>query len=216
MVAQPKIQNSKLKTFMSYSHFNTLRMVRQKLHIQTEYRPLWPDVAPVEPSAWLKETLNITLSHNTAYFSEKSRSEAIVFPILAEIQRRHDYRIALYSGAMIEGNKELGLSGECDFVMGTRSQSLELEAPVFCVVEAKDNDLELGLPQCIAQLAGVRLFNKEDDLELPRLYGCVTTGTEWMFLVLKDNTATVDTQRYYVSELPSLLGALEEVVAAFG
>jgi hypothetical protein len=50
-------------------------------------------------------------------------------------------------GAIIDVDKKEGLNGECDFVLGTREQSYFLQVPIFCVVEAKDNDIKLGLPQ---------------------------------------------------------------------
>jgi hypothetical protein len=89
----------------------------------------------------LKQTLNLYTKNRTAYFNEKSRSEGIVFPILSELQNVHNYKFALYSGATIEGDKELGLNGECDFVLSHAQQSIELERPVFCIIEAKDNDI---------------------------------------------------------------------------
>jgi hypothetical protein len=105
------------------------------------------------------------------------------------------------------------LNGECDFVLSQAKQSIELERPIFCIVEAKDNDLDLGIPQCIAQLVGARLFNEKLGNIAPKiLYGAVTTGTEWNFLQLIDDEVTIDNDFYYFNNLPQLLGILNNVI----
>ncbi len=136
----------------------------------------------MSPSEWLQETLHRNTKRRLAYYNEKSRSEGIVFPILTDLLHQNNFSFSLYSGAIIEGDKHLGLNGECDFVLTKAQQSIELERPVFCIFEAKDNDIELGIPQCIAQLYGARLYNEKSENFSPAvLYGAVTTGTEWNF-----------------------------------
>jgi hypothetical protein len=198
---------------MPYSQFNTLHNVRQQLGIKTDFQSLFNDFEPVAPSAWLLQTLEIYTKHRTAFFNEKSRSEGIVFPILVELQKNYNYTFSLYSGANIDGNKEIGLNGECDFILSNAKQSIELERPIFCIVEAKDNDLDLGIPQCIAQLCGARLFNaKVENFVAPILYGAVTTGTEWTFLKMIGDEVTIDNDFYSLHNLPQLLGALNHII----
>jgi hypothetical protein len=201
---------------MPYSQYTTLQSVRQKLGVTTHFQSLFADAEPLTPSDWLLQTLTRYTKARTAYFNEKSRSEAIVFPILSELQNSCNFSFALYSGATIEGDKELGLNGECDFVLSQAEQSIELERPVFCVVEAKDNDIELGIPQCIAQLYGARLFNEKGGEFSPKvMYGAVTTGTEWNFLQLTDNDIIIDNDFYYIKNLPELLGVLNHIMKQF-
>lgn len=92
--------------------------------------------------------------------NEKSRSEGIVFSILSEIQHTHQHRFALYSGTIVVGDKALDLNSECDLVLSRSPQSIELTNPIFCIVEAKGNDIELGIPYRIAQPCGAALYNK--------------------------------------------------------
>ncbi len=202
---------------MPYSQYTTLQSLRQKLNIKTHSNKLFNDIEPLAPSSWLKETLTRYAVKRTAYFNEKSRSEAIVFPILSEMQSYHQHKFALYSGAIIEGDKELGLNGECDFVLSQAEQSIELERPVFCIVEAKDNDIELGIPQCIAQLYGSQLYNaRAEGIAAPHtLYGAVTTGTEWNFLQLIGHDIIIDEELYSIKNLPELLGVLNQVMLQY-
>jgi hypothetical protein len=119
---------------MPYSQYNTLQSVRQKLGVKTHFGTLFSNIVPVQPSDWLVQTIERNTRNRTAYFNEKSRSEGIVFPILSDLQYQNEFKFALYSGAVIEGDKELGLNGECDFVLSQAQQSIELERPVFCII----------------------------------------------------------------------------------
>ena len=200
---------------MPFSQFTTLRAVKKQLGLTVVNQPLFADIAPVEPSNWLVETLSRTLKQRVGYFSEKSRSEAIVFPVLVEIKTHHSDQFTLYSGAILEADKEKGLNGECDFILGLSKQNIELEAPIFCIVEAKDNDLELGLPQCIAQMCGAKIYNEQDGTILPYIFGGVTTGESWLFLKLVDDVVYVDTRQYYIEKLDALLGVLELITMQY-
>ena len=200
---------------MPYSQYSTLRAVKKQLGITVVNQALFVETIPTEPSSWLVETLKRTLKQRVGYFSEKSRSEAIVFPVLVEIKSRNEGEFTLYSGAILEADKEKGLNGECDFILGLSKQNIELEAPIFCIVEAKDNDLELGLPQCIAQMAGAKIYNEQDGTLLPYIFGGVTTGESWLFLKLVDNIAYVDTRQYYIEKLDDLLGVLELITQQY-
>jgi hypothetical protein len=198
---------------MQYSDFRNLRSIRQKLCISVHFTTWLPACPAVEPSALLVQLLERYTRNRTAYFNEKSRSEGIVFPVLSELQYLHNFSFALYSGANIEGEKDLGLNGECDFVLSNSKQSIEVESPIFCVVEAKDNDLELGIPQCIAQLCGVDLYNKKvENKSLPILYGAVTTGTEWNFLKKEGTSVYIDSEFYPLKNLSELLGVLNYLI----
>ena len=48
------------------------------------------------------------------------------------------------------------------------------------------------------------------------VYGCVTTGEDWQFLRLEVNQVTIDSQRYYISELELVLGVFQAILAGYG
>ncbi len=200
---------------MPYSQFTNIQSVRTQLGLSVVYRTLFSEITEVKPSAFLLEAIKRTSVGRMAYFSEKSRSEAIVFPILSELSLLHPYKIALYSGANIEGDKEKGLNGECDFVFSKGEQGMDVEKPIFCIVEAKDQDIRIGLPQCMAQLVGAKLFNERAGITQNLYYGAVTTGTSWTFLKMEDNLVTIDTQDYSLPQLPQLLGVLESIITFY-
>jgi hypothetical protein len=194
---------------MSYSKF-TYKRVRQELNIKEEYGFLFDSIVKVEPNAWFVDFLNDT--RIIALFSEKSRSEGIVFPILVELSRHNNFAFSLYSGAVLNADDTKGLNGECDFILSSGKQSLAIDTPLFCMIEAEDNDIEKNIPQCIAQMEGARLYNQNEGKNLNAIYGCVTTGTEWQFLKLENQLCFIDEKRYYINDLPSLLGVLQTIV----
>jgi hypothetical protein len=195
---------------MGYSQFN-YKKVRNELGIHNEQIiTLFPNIVPVMVSEWLKQTLQKGL--RAALFSEKSRSEGIVYPVLIEIIEKNTYNTSLYSGAILNADETQGLNGECDFILSSGKQDFEMNAPLFCMIEAEDNDIEKNIPQCIAQMEGARIYNANEGNNISIIYGCVTTGTEWQFLKLEQKTCWVDTQRYYINDLPSLLGVLQAII----
>ena len=200
---------------MPYDQFTTLRAVKKQFGLKIENKRLFSTVEPVEPSDWLKQTISKSAARRMAFFSEKSRSEAIVFPILLELNNRNDDVFNLYSGAFIDADKEKGLNGECDFVLGLGKQNIEVEAPIFCIVEAKDNDIDLGVPQCIAQMYGALLYNKQDENAVSVIYGGVTTGDTWLFLRLENDTVYIDEGFYYLAKLEDILGVLQSVIKMY-
>lgn len=80
------------------------------------------------------------------------------------------------------------------------------------MVEAKKNDVDVGLPQCAAQLIGARRFNEKKGVQLAKLYGCVTTGDQWLFLCLEDSTITVLPTSFYLNQLSEILGAFQQII----
>lgn len=68
--------------------------------------------------------------------------------------------LGVYSGQNLEADSERGLSGECDFLLGQGPAFLGLRSPLLAVVEAKRNDIDIGLGQCVAQMVGIQSFNQ--------------------------------------------------------
>ncbi len=193
---------------MAYTDFTAQDLTRRfGLHFASEN--LFGTAPLVQPTPWLTDTLR--LGQTMGFGSEKSRSERLVSPVLTELCARNDFAFAVVSGANLDADDE-GLRGECDFVL-TRTRIQEfITAPIFCITEARRQDVEQGTIQCAAQLLGARKLNEADGQPVPTLYGCSTTGTEWRFLKLTGQTLTLDLPRYYLAELPRLLGVLQAVV----
>ena len=156
-----------------------------------------------------------TLARGTvlALTSEKARSEFIVAPILLAARELSGNRFAIFSGERLDVDPESGLVGECDFILTLGPAVPPLEAPVMTIVEAKKNDIEAGLGQCIAQMVAAHQFNEASDRAGSPVYGCVTTGEAWQFLRLDGPAALLHDRRYYRDDLGGILGVFGAVCA---
>jgi hypothetical protein len=197
---------------MAYTDF-TLSDLHQKFGIENRKGALFPKVKPVPASRKLKTDLGYNLE--LPQRSEKAKSELIVLPILLDVRLRNDRFFTIYSGEILAADPEAGLNGECDFIVAKDTQSFEINYPIFQIVEAKKNDIDLGVPQCAAQMVGARVFNQKKGLTVDTVFGCVTTGDDWNFMRLAGNTITVDERRYYLGNLPELLGVFQKIIGFF-
>ncbi|MEN0049731.1 MAG: hypothetical protein AAF806_21905, partial [Bacteroidota bacterium] len=194
---------------LSYSKFKNLKQVSKQFSLKLRGVDLFTDVITVSPSDILLQ--NIEAAHKLRFGSEKERSERLVAPILAELSKINDYQITIYSGRELNVDPENGLNGECDYLLSFGKIMEIIEAPVFTAVEAKKNDQDYGIAQCAAQLVGVQKYNQAEGYEIPVLYGCSTTGTEWKFMKLEGDTLFIDSNIYPIDELPKLLGVLQYI-----
>ncbi len=193
---------------MSYSDFS-LKDLQNKFGIKNKVENLFPKFEPLEPSNWLKTTLES--GAQLPIRSEKAKSETIVFPLLLEMRIRNHNFITIYSGDSLIADEVSGLKGECDFIITKDIGTFDINCPILQVVEAKKNDIEIGVHQCAAQMLGTKIFNEKNNSEIKYIYGCVTTGDNWLFLRL-DNELLIDKRKYYINELGELLAVFQYII----
>lgn len=93
--------------------------------------------------------------------------------------------------------------------IGKRKDILQaLKSPVVAIVEAKNDDIASGIGQCIAEMVAAQIFNKRNQNPIPKIYGVITTGSVWKFLVLTDDTVEADLDEYYLNDVGRILGIL--------
>lgn len=201
---------SKKGSDMAYSNFTRVLPLFKQFGLKHDRFNFPVDIADIEPSVWLRETIETGMK--TSLISEKERSEKVVNPILLELTKINDYQLTVYSGRELNIDPQVGLNGECDFLLSWSTLHEEVEAPVFSVVEAKKNDLDLGVSQCFAQMIGAKKFNELNGISMLRLYGASTNGFEWRFLKLEADTAYLNYESYHVTKLDELLGTLQFIV----
>ena len=193
---------------MSYTDFDIPR-VEKELGLKVRSRELFWQIEFIEPSDWLIESLR--RGSENALVSEKSRSEFLVAPVLLALKETSENRLQVFSGQTLNVDANLGLTGECDFILSKTEPTPVLRAPIMAVVEAKKNDIELGLGQCIAQMFAAKIFNLRREKDFREIFGCVTTGETWQFLKLEENLAIVDTNRFFISEVGKILGVFKSI-----
>ena len=194
---------------MSYSKF-TAKDLKQQFGIeQTFHENLFSQIKPREVSDWLKTSMaqgiEFALSQNT----EKARSEYIIAPVFLELRKQSNETISIFSGVEFNVDKKLKLTGACDFLVSRSTYQKVLESPVLIAVEAKRQDFEKGYDQCFAEMIAVRIFNEREGKPTERVYGTVTTGDVWRFLMLENNHALIETVSFDIREdLERILGVL--------
>lgn len=193
---------------MAYSDFSLARVKNEFGLTLDESRNLFADLKPVLPSATLNTLLSDYIPLATSIATEKARSEFLIAPVLAEVRRLLNNQISLFSGNEFNVDAERGLQGFCDYIISGSKEQLFITAPVTIIFEAKKEDIIGGLGQCVAAMIAAQLFNQNKNDQVERIYGSVTTGTNWKFLILEDTTVYIDEIEYYIKEIDKILGIL--------
>jgi hypothetical protein len=193
---------------MSYSDF-TLESIKKKLRLRVhEQADLFANAPESQPGTLLSDTLTYNLPLALAINTEKSRSELIIAPILVELRRQFESKISFFSGVEFNVDPTLGLNGICDFILSRSTEQLMVSAPVITIVEAKKENLNAGLGQCIAEMFAAQRFNEQEENPISTIYGAVTTGNLWKFVQLKKADVDIDLTEYSVNQLSKILGIL--------
>ena len=193
---------------MAYTDF-TLRKVKQDFGLTTvEDGRFLPEVEPISPSPVLAGLLEENLPWAIAVGTEKAKSEMIVAPTLLEVKRLLERKISVFSGSDFTVDSSVGLNGVCDFLVSRFPEQFEIEAPVLVLVEAKRDNINSGLGECIAEMIAAQRFNEANHHPLPTIYGCITTGTAWRFLKLEKQVVAIDVRDYPFPPVEQILGML--------
>jgi hypothetical protein len=132
-------------------------------------------------------------ARNEALDSEKAKSEMIVTPVIKELKRKNPDSFGFYSGYEFNVDNSLDLKGYCNYIFSAVAHSPLIEAPIFCLVEAKKGEVEEGFGQCGAEMYAARLFNERKNNPQKIMYGCVTNAFSWAFLKLENKNLLIDT-----------------------
>lgn len=195
---------------MSYNDF-TLESAEARFEVVTVPGDLFPGVLPLQAPAWLRDLLARGQAA-AALVSEKARSEFLVTPVLLACRDLVTGDLAIYSGQRLDVDEELGLTGECDYILARTPPVPRLRAPLMTVLEAKRGDIESGLGQCVAQMVGARLFNEHANCPVRQVFGVVTTGEAWQFLRLAGQAVTLHRERLFITGLGGILAALQSIL----
>ncbi len=70
-----------------------------------------------------------------------------------------------------------------------------------------------GLVKYVSEKYNFSIFNDKDNLQLPAIYGAITTGSNWKFLKYKDNTAFIDLDEYSIENTKKVVGILLQMIS---
>ncbi len=200
---------------MAYSEF-TLNILREAFDIREKDVVLFnkKTLPALKPTPALIEDL--TYASYMALGSEKSRAAHFIVPVFKEFIKSQRYRCQYYAGYHFDIDKTRGLSGYCDFLFSPeRSQGIK--SAVFCVVEAKGRNITDSIAEAGAEMFAAQIFNAQQNMPTPIVYGCVTDGVTWQFLKLEGNILHKDIETYFADEMTvgHLLRVFEAIMNPF-
>ncbi len=193
---------------MSYKNF-TLRKIKDAFGLDEKTQRIFAEIIPITASDILKGSIKRGLK--IPMESEKVRGEVLIMPILLEIREINKDSFAIHSGENLDIDSAQGLNGECDFILN-KANTLEIEAPIFTIVEAKQQITRKHIGQCVAQMIGAERFNEGRGKKTAAIFGSVSNGEEWLFLKLEKNTIYIHNEKFYIRYLEEILGVLQQII----
>ncbi len=188
----------KKKNFSSFTYAEAFKYLNIK-----QIHPWQFSVIPVEPSAFFHERLKrMTKVFDLQNYEESKK--LIIDAICEEVLQEFKY-LKLWKGAPLSDNCT---SGYVDYLMA--EQKAYMEAPFLCIVEAKKDDFEKGLAQCLPEMKACQ-FNNQTHGQILDVYGIVTNGQGWQFYKLALDGGVYGSDLYAIGNLPQVLGILHYV-----
>jgi hypothetical protein len=196
---------------MAYGDFTITELKERFQLVIDESSNLFAHIPEVELPPVLADTLRRYLPLAVNLNTEKARSELIIAPILAEFKLLHRDRVSLFSGIDFNVDEAAGLKRRCDYVLARSPEQLALTSPICVLVEAKNENIVGGIPQCVAEMVAAQVFNARNKTPVPIIYGAVTTGVLWRFLRLEGKQAAVDSVEYPIQTPRKVFGILTSI-----
>jgi hypothetical protein len=97
-------------------------------------------------------------------------------------------------------------------MISAKPKIVELQSPIFCLVESKNKTPDEGFAQCAAEMYAAQRYNEQNGEPRDVIYGTVTNAFDWIFLKLEGKTVYIDKTRYYLNDLPLLIGILQYII----
>jgi hypothetical protein len=157
------------------------------------------DFQPVAPTPLFHENME-RLKHFDLSSTERAK-ELIIDEIFKEALVGES-ALKIWKAAPLSSND---LTGEADYLIAPRRRYLA--TPLLCVVEAKRDDFEKGLAQCLVEMKACRDNNTQDG-HLIDVYGIVTNGSGWVFYWFDLENKVWETVMYSLANIDQLLGVL--------
>src|SRR5579872_981089 len=122
----------------------SLALLEEKYGIREQPRhPLFPDIAPVEPSATLTEILR--RGRRSKLTNERARAYRLIDPVISELEVLRPDKISSVPEMHLTIEGMDGLCGNPDFIISGSVTSKLI--PIIAVIEAKKDDVDAGIPQ---------------------------------------------------------------------
>jgi len=157
------------------------------------------EIIPRAPSAYYQQTIAKLKSHFDLSLSEAAKSLLIDAILLESIEDFVELKI--WKEASLQTDS---LVGTVNYLIAP--QGKVYQSPFLCVVEAKKDNFEQGLAQCLVEMQACQWLNK---ISKPfEVFGIVTNAIVWRFYKLTPENDVYESSGYAEIQLESILGIL--------
>lgn len=196
--AQSKIPKSKKKNFSSFTYTEAFKQLNL-----TDLTHWEIEATPVEPSAFFQERMQrLEELFNLDGYEE---SKKLLIDAICEEAISSTKHLKIWKGAQLEGDVA---AGYVDYLIAERKRYLDL--PLLCIIEAKRDDFEKGLAQCLVEMQACQWQNRQAQRDIDVL-GMTTNGTAWQFYKLIVTGEVYESPVYSVGDMNLLLGRLRYI-----
>lgn len=100
------------------------------------------------------------------------------------------------------------LNGKYDCAINLNA--IDFISPIIAVVEVKPTQIAFGLGQCLAEMyATLKQFQQDC------VYGIITDGEVWKFLLLENSGLIIDKKSYHISQVPNIVDRIGSISEHF-
>ena len=155
----------------------------------------------------MKSRISLSKSDN-----EATRGSLLVSHILWEASDTYNLGIFFEPPVDINPEETPGLphplNGKYDCALSL--DEIDFISPIISVVEVKKSSLSDGLGQCVAEMyATLKKFQQD------QVYGIITDGEVWSFLLLENLTLSVNENNYYISKVADIVDRIGYIAEKF-
>ena len=144
--------------------------------------------------------------------NEATRSSLLVSHVLWKASKV--YKLGIFFEPILEINQEKTphlphqLNGKYDGALTLDIR--DFVRPIVSVVEVKKSSLSDGLGQCLAEMyATIKKFEQD------RVYGIITDGAEWEFLLLEEAILSIDGDVYSIRTVSDIVDRIGYIAEKF-
>ena len=152
------------------------------------------------------------ISISTDAGNEATRSSLLISHTLWEAVA--DYDLGIFFEPPVEISQEETpdlphqLNGKYD--CGLNLNKIDFVAPIISVVEVKPTQVAKGLGQCLAEMYTTLKKFKQN-----KVYGIITDGEVWKFLLLENSVLTVDKKGYSIINVLDIIDRIGYIAGKF-
>jgi len=144
--------------------------------------------------------------------NEATRSNLLVSHILWQASKV--YKLGIFFEPVLNISQEETpdlphqLNGKFDSALTL--DEIDFVRPIISIVEVKKSSLSDGLGQCLAEMyATIKNFKQNS------VYGIITDGAEWEFLLLENSVLSIHTNNYYINTVSDIVDRIGYIAERF-